>query len=257
MAAWQNPENFAIWLAILMSLILTMSSSIILLIRLQYKRQIEAQQIVSDMKINYQKQLVKETIAIQEREREQIAIRVHDDIGNKLNVLSVWLNNPKTWQSSEAKERVLKQLPELIETTRTISHSMYPVNLEHFGFIQSLEELAMNMDNSLKIELITNENYKPKPLEVEVQLYRVIQEFISNVLKHAQADTLLIQIRDSYHALSIVLADNGTGFNPANISRGMGLNNIELRLKTLVALFKWKNRIDKGSRLLIKIPNHE
>ncbi|MGB0523076.1 MAG: sensor histidine kinase [Flammeovirgaceae bacterium] len=257
MAAWQDPKNFAIWLAILMGLILVMSSSIILLIRLYYRRQLEAQQAIANMEINYQKQLIKETIATQEKEREQIAIRLHDDIGNKLNVLAVWLNNPNTWNSERSKALVSKQLPELIEATRNISHSLYPVNLERFGFIQCLEELALNIEDSLTVHLVTNEAYKPKPLEVEVQLYRVIQEFISNVLKHAHADTLLIQVRDSCNALSIVLADDGKGFNPATISRGMGLNNIELRLKTLVALFKWKNSTQHGSRLLIQIPNHE
>lgn len=165
------------------------------------------------VEIQYQKNLLKQNVETQESERERIAILVHDDIGNKLNVLSVWLNNPDTWNSDRSKEIILKQVPDLIETTRSISHALYPVNLERFGLISAIDNLIANVENSLIIELILKHEYTDRQISFEVQLYRIIQEFISNVLKHSEANKMFIQIRDSDNSLCILLSDNGKGFD--------------------------------------------
>jgi len=208
------------------------------------------------IEIQHQKKLLQESVKAQEEEREQIAIRLHDDIGNKLNVLSVWLNNPNAWNSERSKEIILKQIPDLIETTRNISHSLYPVNLERFGLIQTIEDLVNNIEESLKIRLTITSKYQPRNISVEVQIYRIIQEFLSNVLKHSQATTMHIYLRDSSNSLSLILADNGKGFDVNAIKKGMGVRNIELRASSMNATFKWKSTISKGCRIIISLPKH-
>lgn len=204
--------------------------------------------------ILYQKNLLKQNIETQESERQRIAVLLHDDIGNKLNVLSVWLNNPDTWNSERSKEIVIDQLPELIETTRNISHSLYPVNLERFGLLSALDDLITNVGPSMQIELVVLHEYTIKDLSLEVKVYRIIQEFLSNVLKHAQAEKMLIHIRDSVAFFYILLTDNGKGFLLNQSKTGMGLRNIESRLRSVNAEFKWKSKLGWGSRLIIKIP---
>lgn len=206
------------------------------------------------IEIEFQKNLLKQNIQTQESERERIAKLLHDDIGNKLNILSVWLNNPDTWNSNRSKEIILNQIPDLIETTRNISHSLYPVNLERFGLLSTIDSLIANIETSLTVELVVADGYNERDVSFEVQLYRIIQEFISNVIKHADANKMIIQLRDSQKALNVLLKDNGKGFDVNSKKRGMGLTNIDLRLKSMDASYKWKSSANKGSRLIISIP---
>ncbi len=206
------------------------------------------------LEIQHQINMLEQSVKIQESERERIAILLHDDVGNKLNVLSVWLNNPLTWDSKRSKDIVIKQIPELIETTRNISHSLYPVNLEHLGLVLTIEEIISNVDTTLNIQFVLNNTYIPGSISMEVLLYRIIQEFLSNVIKHSKADRMLILLRDTSNTLNVVLSDNGNGFDAKTITKGMGIQNIELRLSSMKAAFKWKSEINKGCILIMSIP---
>ncbi len=206
------------------------------------------------LEIQHQKDILEQSIKIQESERKRIAVLLHDDVGNKLNILSVWLNNPDTWNSQRSKEIILKQIPDIIETTRNISHSLYPVNLERLGLILTIDELNANVESLLKIQFVVIQKYVPSKFSTEVQLYRIIQEFMSNVLKHAAASKMIIQIRDSMKSLCVLLSDNGKGFDIESVKKGMGVSNIEFRLNALNAAFKWKSAVNKGCRIIIVIP---
>ena len=207
-----------------------------------------------EMEIEHQKKLLDEGIKVQEVERERIAKQLHDDVGNKLNVLSVWIGNPKTWNSEESREIIAGQIPALIETTRTISHTLYPANIERFGLDVALEELTSSLSSSLKVELVVIPRYIRNDLALEVQLYRVIQEFMSNVIKHAEASMLSIQLRSTERGLGLILADNGKGFDSSVEAKGMGIRNMESRLNNLEATYKWNNRLKRGSKLIVIIP---
>lgn len=211
------------------------------------------QHIKQEKEIQYQKDISLQNIKTQEEERKRIALLIHDDIGNRLNILSVWLSHPNGWNSERSKEIVMGQLPELITATRNISHALYPVNLAYFGIVLTLEELIANIESSLKVELIIKHSYTPRDISFEVQLYRIIQEFLSNVLKHAKASKMLIHLRDSFHLFSIILSDNGIGFDLNALSMGMGLRNIGSRIKSINAIHKWKTIKNKGSQLILII----
>ncbi|TDQ08416.1 histidine kinase/DNA gyrase B/HSP90-like ATPase [Pedobacter metabolipauper] len=210
--------------------------------------------IQHQQEIQHQKNNVIQGAKVQEEERKRIAQLIHDDIGNKLNILSVWLNNPNAWNNERSKEIVAKQIPELIEATRNISHALFPVNLEHYGMILTLEELIANIESSLTVHLIIVHPYTPGAMYFELQLYRIIQEYLSNVLKHAEASQMFIQLRDSSKYLCITLSDNGIGFDVNSASKGMGLRNIASRIKSMDAVYRWKSIKNKGSQLTIVIP---
>jgi signal transduction histidine kinase len=201
--------------------------------------------------LTHQKEISEQYVIVQESERKRIAELLHDDVGNKLNVLSLWLNNEDTWNNKRSKEIVTEQIPQLIDATRTISHALYPVNLERLGLLITLEELISNIDHSLSLQLIVNHAYHKRPVSFEVQIYRIIQEFLSNVIKHSRATEMSIQIRDTTNALAIVLGDNGIGFEKKSLKNGMGLKNIESRLQSIHAFFKWKSKEYKGCKLII------
>ena len=206
------------------------------------------------LELAHQKEVTLQYTSVQESERKRIAELLHDDIGNKLNILSLWINNEDSLNNKRSREVIKQQIPALIEATRTISHSLYPVNLEKFGLILILEALISNVNESLPIQLIVNHVYQKRPISFEVQIYRIIQEFLSNVIKHAKATNMLIHIRDTDTSLAVILSDNGVGFDNSLLKKGMGLNNIDTRIKSINAISKWKSKKRNGSRLIIRLP---
>ena len=206
------------------------------------------------LELAHQKEVTLQYTSVQESERKRIAELLHDDIGNKLNILSLWINNEDSLNNKRSREVIKQQIPALIEATRTISHSLYPVNLEKFGLILTLEALISNVNESLPIQLIVNHDYQKRPISFEVQIYRIIQEFLSNVIKHAKASNMLIHIRDTETSLALLLSDNGVGFDNSILKKGMGLKNIDSRIKSINAFSKWKSKKGNGSRLIIILP---
>ena len=206
------------------------------------------------LELSHQKEVTLQYTSVQESERKRIAELLHDDIGNKLNILSLWINNEDSLNNKRSREVIKQQIPALIEATRTISHSLYPVNLEKFGLILTLEALISNVNESLPIQLIINHDYQKRPISFEVQIYRIIQEFLSNVIKHAKASNMLIHIRDTETLLAVILSDNGVGFDNSILKKGMGLKNIDSRINSINAFSKWKSKKGNGSRLIIILP---
>ena len=201
--------------------------------------------------LDYKKKISQQSIIVQENERKRIAETLHDEVGSKLNLLSLWINNEETWNNERSKTVVAQIIPELIDTTRTISHELYPSNLEKFGLILKLEELISKIEASLQVEITVKHKYYKKPISFEVQIYRIIQEFLSNVIKHSNASKMNIAIRDTISSLSIVLSDDGIGFDPNKPYKGMGIRNIETRIKSVNANYKWKSNRHKGCTLII------
>ncbi|MDH6250800.1 signal transduction histidine kinase [Chryseobacterium sp. H1D6B] len=207
-----------------------------------------------EAEVLHQKKLVLENIKAQEEERKRIAVMIHDDMGNRLNILSLWLNNLDTKGDELIKKNIYGQMSALIDSARTISHSLYPVNLESVGLVLYIEELVANLSHKINISLQVAPGYTKKDIFVEVQLYRIIQEFTTNVIKHSEATKIWIYIKDNPQNTAVVISDNGQGFDYDLVKKGMGMKNIESRIKSINAVHKWKNVLSKRSRLIIKIP---
>lgn len=240
----------------LLILIIVTLAIIVFFILVAYKtfvdRIIKEKEAQSLVEIQHQKKLILESTKVQEEERKRIAISVHDDIGNRLNILSLWLNNLDI-EDESTYNVIAGQISELIDSTRNISHSLYPVNLEKLGLILYIEELITNLSTRISISLFVASKYTQKDLFTEVQIYRIIQEFTTNVIKHSSADKIYICIKDFNDFTGIVIFDNGQGFDYEKVKKGMGIKNIESRLQSMDAQFKWKSIINKGSRLIFKI----
>ncbi|MBP2617912.1 sensor histidine kinase [Chryseobacterium jejuense] len=244
-----------------MILIIVTIAIIVSFIMLAYRafisRIIKEKNVQHQAEVLHQKKLVLENIKAQEEERKRIAVMIHDDIGNRLNILSLWLNNLDTKGDELIKKNIHSQMSSLVDAARSISHSLYPVNLESVGLVLYAEELIANLSHKINISLQVMPGYEKKDIFVEVQLYRIIQEFTTNVIKHSNATDLWIYIKDYPKNMAVVISDNGQGFEYEEVTKGMGIKNIESRIKSMNAIHKWKKSfLNKGSRLIIKIPKH-
>ncbi len=230
-------------------------SFILIAYRTFIQRIVQEKDLQFQAEMEHQKELSIENIKGQEDERKRIAISVHDDIGNRLNILSLWLNNLEPENQEASKKVITTQITELIDSTRNISHSLYPVNLEKLGLVLYLQQLVTNLSQNIELILDIDPRYQKKDIFTEVQIYRVIQEFTTNVIKHSTANEVVVYIRNHQQYLTMIITDNGESFDYEKAKKGMGLKNIESRIVSMKGFYKWKNQIGKQSRLIINIPN--
>ncbi len=207
-----------------------------------------------------QQQLINETAFTSEQaERERIARDLHDSVGQKLSVVKMQLSI----QTQNAEQQV-KQASNLIDETindvRAISHNLMPYDLSK-GLLNALEDLheQFNYTHSQpKMNLNISEKVKELNLGTRIQLllYRVIQEFVNNTLKYAQAQNIHINMDYKDNKLQLFLQDDGTGFDveEAIKKEGIGLKNIKERIQQLNGSLSMQSKETKGSSFQIHIP---
>jgi two-component system, NarL family, sensor kinase len=246
MEAWQKPESFALWFAIALGVVIGLAVLIIIINRLSVRRIIFEQQKTAQAKLDYQKKLLKDSILVQERERERIASNLHDDLISKLNIVSLLLHTEKGQLPADPKQL----LQESIHLARGISHDLRPPLLKD----TSLEELCKDFLGPLRQEFKVNFKLLGEPQdfeeEVKLQLLRVFQEVINNILKHAEATELNVTLRFGLQNFALKVQDNGKGFDTSRQRKGLGLKNIELRMQSLQGSYKFKSFLGRGTTFI-------
>jgi signal transduction histidine kinase len=193
--------------------------------------------------------------------RERIGIDLHDDLGPTLSFLKMKLGQLRI-TDNEAKELVdfcKKHFDEVISRIRSISFNMVPRTLQRQGMDAALKELIHTISDS-GIEV--NYRYEAGIINhaVASHIYRMTQEILNNVLKHAHAtivDLSFIRIRN---ILEIRIKDNGAGFNKKEIvlkRKGLGLENITSRASLLHGSIYLTTDPGKGVDYLIQIPCYD
>jgi two-component system, NarL family, sensor kinase len=198
----------------------------------------------------------------EERERKRIAADLHDGVGQtimalKMNLLGIndhiEFKNPK---AKEIFEKAVDLANESAKEVRTISHQMMPNALIKSGLASAIREFLQNIDlQNLKINLEVNNLSEPLEPTTEKVLYRVIQELVNNVIKHAKANILNISIDKNDAFILAKIEDNGQGFNSEKPDfEGIGLKNIKDRISFLKGDIKIESRKNLGTKVLISIP---
>ncbi|MCX3264894.1 tetratricopeptide repeat-containing sensor histidine kinase [Pedobacter agri] len=209
-----------------------------------------------------EQQAAADLINAEEKERRRIAAELHDGIGQTMT--AAWLN----LQAIATNPSVETHYIELLDTTttlvqnscneiRSISHHMMPDVLLSKGFIPALKALISNLPQHISIQLSADEKQIKLNNMQELMLYRVVQECLQNTLKHAMATEIDISINVDLVTLSLLIEDNGKGFEVANLGEynGMGINSISSRVHFLKGTVEWSSCMDTGGTLVaIHIP---
>ncbi|MBI3237511.1 MAG: hypothetical protein HYZ43_01480 [Flavobacteriia bacterium] len=249
MADWQKPETLAIWLTIGVTLVLFLVLVLILFTRIYIKRILTEQIEKNRLKLDHQKELLKDSIRVQERERNRIAADLHDGLIAKLNVLLL------TIHSNEDTDRSTNLLRESIGVARRISHDLSPPLLGETDFADLIAEFVSPLRNNMQVKYYLSEHTKESlGNDVKLQLLRVVQEIISNTIKHSHATIIDVNLRISKGMLWLSIADNGKGFQVEQKYKGLGQKNIEMRLQLLKGNYRVKSSEAKGTSYLIYLP---
>lgn len=176
-----------------------------------------------------------------DEERKRIAKELHDRLGGMLSMVKLHFKTVEDQievlkdQNKVQYEKANLLLDEACEEVRKISHDMISGVLYKFGLVQALENLAesINQTGQLKVQFIPSGVKTSFGEEREMHLYRIVQELLTNVLKHAKASEVTIQLIETDLNLRLQVDDNGIGFNVLDIPSGIGLKNVEARVDSL------------------------
>lgn len=244
-----------------LAIILGLLVVIFLLARSRFKRK---QQLAENEKqLAVREAFIDATIRSQENERKRFAQDLHDGMGQLISSLRLMVSQLDKNSSVEEKlsiaERSEKVLNDMHTEIRSIAFNLMPQTLIQHGLIPALQEMALRINQSGKIVVsVTGYDVPDRLNEVhEISLYRIIQEWVNNVIKYAQATKIEVQLVGHEEEISITVEDNGNGFDTARLeqSNGNGWKNIKSR----VNLVRGEVEIDsapqhKGTSLIIRVP---
>lgn len=221
------------------------------------------EQAVNELIQNSEMKYLSAGIEGRELEKEKIARELHDQLGSSIVTLT-WQYDaildkmPKNAAQYLALQKLNESLKKLYQDIRQIAHQLGAGVLERAGLIPVLNELCNTIAESGKIEVNFSHFGLEKRLAYtyEVNILRIIQELISNVLKYADATQLMIQLNYIDEVLNIMVEDNGIGFKQqdALAQSGVGLSNIEARLRSIQGTIQFENRPKGGTTVIFHIP---
>jgi len=206
---------------------------------------------------------IKAMVATQEEERKRISRDLHDDVGTKLSALKLFLsslqqkaintNNEEIKSLAESSEQFIT---EAIQDVRQLLLNLSPTVLEDFGYTTAVEGLVNKMNETKQIQftLVVFGMKQRLQKDYELALYRITQELINNVLKHAEAKHVSLQIGQRNEKIILMIEDDGKGFDLNIHKDGYGLNNLEARTKLMHGIMTIDSQPEKGTSVLIEIP---
>ncbi|REC79383.1 hypothetical protein DRF60_06040 [Chryseobacterium elymi] len=244
---YRENQNLAVvvWIWIGIGLLFLMTLFITVLTFTYLKGIKKNKKKIMQMVRNAQTECLKNTIYIQEKDRERLSEELHDNIISRLNLIR--LNTAgKSVNDLSRDIRVSMQL------IRELSHNLTPPDLDEIelsdliaDYLEQVEGLPVIFHHSgIDGKRIISSS-------VKLNLFRIVQELISNVLKHAQATKVDIRLRISSRYLVLTVKDNGCGFKTGNKYGGIGLRNIRSRTQQINAAYKLKTKPGKGTQWLI------
>jgi two-component system, NarL family, sensor kinase len=202
-----------------------------------------------------QKEQAEAVMDVQEQERKRIAEDLHDSLGHLLSTAKL---NLQSIPGSEKKvENSLQLLNQASEEIRNITFNLMPRTLEEGGLIPALQELASKVTNSGLVKVILHVHDMEKfKLEKQSQfsIYRIVQEAVNNILKHAAASEINIQLIGQSDHITIMIEDDGKGFDMANQKSGRGLKNIVTRSLWLKGNINIDSSPGRGTTITTEIP---
>lgn len=213
--------------------------------------------------LNHQKALLNAVIQSQENERKRIGQDLHDEVGGSLSNLRILINrfgNGGAESAGQDHIELYKQLiDKIIEDVRGISHSLSPPGLALFGFSEALEEIkdivCKGDESFISITNHAEAATEALPYTVALALVRILQELVTNTLKHAGAKRIGISFFMKNGLLAIHYTDDGVGYDPDDKRnrKGMGMQNIESRLHMIGAKSHIKTVVDQGFSMFIYV----
>jgi two-component system, NarL family, sensor kinase len=194
----------------------------------------------------------------QEQERTRLAQELHDGVGARLSGIKMYLEHLKANADGnrELVEKIFSGVSETLEEVREISHNLHPLSLDKKGLEQLLREYIeqLNVAGSCHYDLLMDLQGLALDKSVQLHSYRIIEELLSNINKHARATLASVQINVEDGKMEMVVEDNGIGLDKARAnSEGIGLRNIHSRVNVCKGMINIDSS-GNGTTVIIEVP---
>ena len=240
---------------------------LLIIILISFRMRAKKNRIIAAQKIqkleDEKKLMAAQSILVgQEKERERIARELHDGIGVLLSTASIHFSSVESKTDDKETGEMLKKANKLLKDAskevRQISHNMMPGVLSKFGLQEAIEDLFEDVEDAsdIQVELDIALGEKRLAENVEIMIYRIVQEILNNTLKHARASELSLLLTKKGDHVIIDYKDNGIGFDENKLPKGknLGLLGIRTRVEFLGGTVEMKSEPGKGISYKIIIP---
>ncbi len=224
----------------------------------EQKNRIHEQEL-EDLLQTQELKMINAALEGQEVERRRIAKDLHDRLGSLLTTIK-WRMDDWLEGKENATDPNLQQTNKLLDEAylevRRVAHDMNSGVLAKFGLLPALEELrnTLTENSSLEVEVLSYGMQRRLDSTYEILIYRMIQELVSNILKHAEASQVSIQVQRIEEQVQITVEDDGRGFEKDKMTAGMGLRNIEARVQGLNGSWEIDSGRGGGTSIFIDLP---
>lgn len=251
-------KNTMIWGMVAVSLLLFYAG-----LNAYRKKQAQNRLLLQETVIKEQEAATRAVLEAEDNERKRIAAELHDGIGQMMSAAKMNLSvfeNELTFENNKQKkqfENVISLVDMSCKEIRSVSHQMMPKALMKNGLVNAVREFVDRIDNRvIKISLHTEGLKETIDINTASVLYRVIQESVNNVLKHADAGRLDISIAKDDEGIDVTIEDDGKGFKMSDslLQDGIGLKNIVSRVQFLKGTVEFDTSPGKGTLVAIHIP---
>lgn len=206
--------------------------------------------------------LSKRLMEVQEEERSRISREVHDELGQNLTAIKIHLSRVQSENLDDALERI-QDAKEMIEVTndvaRRISRELHPSLIENLGLVEALKWKINGLQTGQGIhcvlQIADGLNLDHLPKDVKGHVFRIVQESLNNIQKHAKCSAVQVNFRRERNEICFTITDNGVGL-PATIqTSSMGIRNIRERAQLIGGQVHFQSEIQKGTTVVCRIPN--
>ena len=260
-----NKNQIILFLIVITAIIVLLATLIITLIYLYQKKQLAYHENLDKLKLDNEKNILKTQVEIQENTFENISREIHDNINLSLTLAKLNLNTIN-WNEKQKSETLINSCVDLlskaINDLSDISKSMNPEIISNQGLINAIEKEIDRIAHTghFKIKFAVTGEPIYMDAQKELVVFRIVQESINNIIKHAMATEIEIELHFKNDRLGLTIIDNGNGFcmetfdaNPERKQKA-GLTNMRTRAMMFNGNLKIKSNPGTGTNIFVTIP---
>jgi signal transduction histidine kinase len=217
--------------------------------------------IAVDLSERVTRDVVRRVVEAQEVERARLARELHDEAGQALTSILLGLKSLEDRMSTDDSRLAVTELRELVVSTlqdvRRLAIELRPAVLDDFGLVPAIERLCdvIAEQSGLSVDVQARLDDRRLPAEVETALYRIVQEALTNVLKHAGAQQVTVLLSQTERGVALVVQDDGQGFDPVGVrDGGVGLIGMRERMALLGGRLTVESSESAGTMLTAEVP---
>lgn len=195
----------------------------------------------------------------EERERNRISYELHDGVASMISAAKMTLDSIPHLSVEKQKEQIEKVSYILSGThsdVRHIAHNLLPTTLEQEKLIKATQQFVseINQSNLLEIKVVDkNSNAQQLPQQIQLMLFRIIQELVNNIVKHSQAQHATIEFSQTQNGLQLEITDDGIGYSGENNENSQGIYSIRQRLKSIGGNFEIVKKSSQGTQAIVEL----